>query len=257
MIKKLCYELYKIDWKHSHMITHEREMDSIKDYYQEVLTDNMGDIYSYENFLEKHGYSGELYVCFDEFCENEYLDETYMHFLLDNEQLISLYNADVNKDKEDGAYKEGNMMHMKISDMMKQLQDIQDKYGDIEVYIHDSNDGYDTFGISIYADEAPTEDDTTYAVIGMDSTAENTNIRESIKVKLPNGYLMVETKGTVDDYPGVYISYSENRPCSNLDNIIACVEYDTCMEEIKTETYQKDVAEPKIILCWADGREVC
>ena len=31
MISKLCYELYKVDWKRNHMITADREMASIKD----------------------------------------------------------------------------------------------------------------------------------------------------------------------------------------------------------------------------------
>ena len=38
-ISKLCYELYKVDWKHSHMITAEREMDSIKNYFEGLVDD--------------------------------------------------------------------------------------------------------------------------------------------------------------------------------------------------------------------------
>lgn len=30
------------------------------------------------------------------------------------------------------------------------------------------------------------------------------------KVKIPGGYLMVEAKGTETEYPGVFISYSED-----------------------------------------------
>lgn len=93
MIKKLCYELYKVDWKHSHMITLEREMDAIKDYFEGLIDDESE--YSFEDYLEEFGYNGELYVCFAEFCDTEYLDSEYICGLLDNEELIEMYRKDV------------------------------------------------------------------------------------------------------------------------------------------------------------------
>ena len=94
-IRKLCYELYKIDWKHSH-ITKEREMDSIKDYY-EGLIDNDNE-YTYEDYIEEFGYDGELYVCFEEFCNAEYYDVDYMRTLLDNDKLINIYHEDIEEE---------------------------------------------------------------------------------------------------------------------------------------------------------------
>lgn len=94
MIKRLCYELYKVDWKHSHMITKDREMDSIKDYY-EGLVDNETE-YSYNDYLEEFGYDGELYVCYEEFLDNEYLEEDYICSLLNNKRLIATYYQDIN-----------------------------------------------------------------------------------------------------------------------------------------------------------------
>ena len=94
-IRKLCYELYKIDWKHSH-ITKEREMDSIKDYY-EGLIDNDNE-YTYEDYIEEFGYDGELYVCFEEFCDAEYYDVDYMRTLLDNDKLINIYHEDIEEE---------------------------------------------------------------------------------------------------------------------------------------------------------------
>lgn len=91
-IRKLCYELYKMDWKHSH-ITKEREMDSVKDYY-EGLIDNDNE-YTYEDYIEEFGYDGELYVCFEEFCDAEYYDVDYMRTLLDNDKLINIYHKDI------------------------------------------------------------------------------------------------------------------------------------------------------------------
>ena len=95
-IRKLCYELYKIDWKHSHMITKEREMDSIKDYY-EGLIDNDSE-YTYEDYIEEFGYGGELYVCYEEFCDAEYYDVDYMRTLLDNDKLINIYHEDIKEE---------------------------------------------------------------------------------------------------------------------------------------------------------------
>lgn len=95
-IRKLCYELYKIDWKHSHMITKEREMDSIKDYY-EGLIDNDSE-YTYEDYIEEFGYNGELYVCFEEFCDAEYYNVDYMRTLLDNDRLINIYHEDIEEE---------------------------------------------------------------------------------------------------------------------------------------------------------------
>ena len=92
-IRKLCYELYKIDWKHSHMITKEREMDSIKDYY-EGLIDNDSE-YTYEDYIEEFGYGEELYVCYEEFCDAEYYNVDYMRTLLDNDELINMYHKDI------------------------------------------------------------------------------------------------------------------------------------------------------------------
>ena len=93
MISRLCYELYKIDWKHSHMITKEREMNSVKDYYENLADDDAE--YTYDDYLEEFGYDGELYVCYEEFLDNEYLEEDYICGLLDNDELINMYRKDI------------------------------------------------------------------------------------------------------------------------------------------------------------------
>lgn len=95
-IKKLCYELYKIDWKHSHGITYQMEMDEIKNYYSDFQ--NSVSNYTFDDYINDYGYAGMLYVCFDEFCENEYLDETYMCELLDDKNLIQIYYHNIGKE---------------------------------------------------------------------------------------------------------------------------------------------------------------
>ena len=94
-IRKLCYELYKIDWKHSH-ITKEREMDSIKDYYEGLIDNDIE--YTYGDYIEEFGYDGELYVCYEEFCDAEYYDVDYMRTLLDNDKLINIYHEDIEEE---------------------------------------------------------------------------------------------------------------------------------------------------------------
>jgi len=76
---------------------------------------------------------------------------------------------------------------------------------------------------------------------------------KKFKIKIPNGYLMIEEKGVENEYPGVYVSFSEDGKAYGVGNIIACIEYDTCSEEIKTETYRKDFEEPCNIVTWEDG----
>ena len=81
-------------------------------------------------------------------------------------------------------------------------------------------------------------------------------MKQKFKVKTPIGYLMVEAKGVEDEYPGVFISFSKDGKKYDVSQIIACVEYDTCSEEIKTECYRKDFEEPNNIICYEDGRDL-
>lgn len=76
------------------------------------------------------------------------------------------------------------------------------------------------------------------------------------KVKIPSGYLMVEEKGTETEYPGVVVSFSTDGNNPYGENVIACVEYDSSAEEIRTETYEKCYDEPNNIISWEDGRNL-
>lgn len=91
-IRELCYELYKIDWMNH--ISHNRQMDALKNYYEELHISYDED-YTFDDYLFDNGYDGELYVCFDEFLQNEYLDEDYMKELLYNTELINQYEDDI------------------------------------------------------------------------------------------------------------------------------------------------------------------
>jgi hypothetical protein len=101
MISKLCYELYKIGWKQYH-IDIERERKSIKDYYEFLMEEDNEDVnvftYTYNDYLEEFGYDGELYVCYEEFCETEYLEEDYIRVLLNDESLLKMYYEDIKQE---------------------------------------------------------------------------------------------------------------------------------------------------------------
>lgn len=99
-IQKLCYELYKNDWLQR--ISTNRKNDSLKNYYdltreaeQNDPDDNSkpADI-DYITYLEDYGFDGELYVCFNEFIDNEYQDQDYMRSLL-NDAEYNDYLADI------------------------------------------------------------------------------------------------------------------------------------------------------------------
>ena len=91
-IKRTCYKLYKTDWKHCH-ITDQKELETMQDYFAGLINSVIE--YSYEEYLNEFGYDGEMYVCYEEFCDNEYLDEEYMCNLLGHDNLIMLYKKDV------------------------------------------------------------------------------------------------------------------------------------------------------------------
>ena len=92
-IKKLCYELYKLDWKQSHNITNETEKKVMRDYQKYLIDDS----YTYEDYIEEFGYDGNLYVCFEEFCDNEYHKTDYMCALLIDNYLINMYYKDIGR----------------------------------------------------------------------------------------------------------------------------------------------------------------
>lgn len=98
-IRELSYDLYKQDWVSTH-IEADQVSKSMKEYY--VYSNkcfSSGDApEDYNSWLARVGYDGYMFVCFEEFCENEYRDEGYIKMLLgDDEGLISQYLKDVNQ----------------------------------------------------------------------------------------------------------------------------------------------------------------
>lgn len=94
MIKTICYNLYKEDWKDVHT-TLEEKHQAIRDYYIESIKEGFS--YSFEEYLNEFGYNGIIYASFEEFCKNEYRIKGYMKELLKDDFLIDLYLKDINK----------------------------------------------------------------------------------------------------------------------------------------------------------------
>ena len=68
--------------------------------------------------------------------------------------------------------------------------------------------------------------------------------QKSIRVRTPEGVIVAEAKGALDDYPGIWIFEGDNKPL----NMIAAVEYNTSDKRLQTEAYQTGVDEPRSIL---------
>lgn len=96
-IKELCYELYKIDWKQNHGITLKFEEENLIDYFEGYHLLEFDEDYTYNQFIEDYGYQGILYVCYDEFLDNEYTDKDYIKSLLP-EALYQKYLKDIEED---------------------------------------------------------------------------------------------------------------------------------------------------------------
>ena len=92
-LKEYCYKLYKFHWMRTHGYDIEDIIKQMSIIYQECedeedrKPENL-----YKEFEEEFGFNGELWVCFDEFCNAEFLDSDYMDYLLSNKQLNSYDN---------------------------------------------------------------------------------------------------------------------------------------------------------------------
>lgn len=91
-IRKLAYELYKIEWLAA--ISTEQKKDAVRDYYEYLTPET--EYIPFKLYLKEFGYDGEFYVCFDEFMDNEYQDKEYMKELLSDKE-YKIYLADISE----------------------------------------------------------------------------------------------------------------------------------------------------------------
>ena len=79
-INDIAYEKYKLDWMMSHGYTLVDLAAQIRD-VQEVNPNinAIGALFEWENDL---GFDGEIWACYDEFMDSEFLDKEYMAMIL-------------------------------------------------------------------------------------------------------------------------------------------------------------------------------
>lgn len=100
-IREFAYELYKQDWLNAYTDKNMR-LDAIKSYYsyRKECAEEGVPADSYNEWIMDFGFGSNCYVCFDEFCDNEYLDEDFISSLLDNPELITTYKEDLREFSE-------------------------------------------------------------------------------------------------------------------------------------------------------------
>ena len=118
------YDIYQLDWMMYHGCSisdiiqgmenqpHDEFVFEEEDYGGQQV--DVAGIYNY--WEQNSGFKGEIFACFEEFCENEYLDATYMHDLM-NSQPIEL------TDKLEELYGEFMMAREE-----REMQEEKDRY---------------------------------------------------------------------------------------------------------------------------------
>lgn len=85
-ITQIAYEKYKLDWMMSHGYTLVDLLVQVRD-MQEVHPnlDAVGAFFEWEDGL---GFDGEVWACYDEFMDTEFLDQDYMMSILSVDERI-------------------------------------------------------------------------------------------------------------------------------------------------------------------------
>ena len=85
---KCVYEMYKVDWMRR--ITPEQIINEAKCWFDSWI-DCLEEAQTFSEWVEENGFGGELYVCFDEFCECELNDKDYIRNLIgDNDEMMEI-----------------------------------------------------------------------------------------------------------------------------------------------------------------------
>ena len=82
------YEMYKADWMRR--ISADEVIEEVVNFWYAFKDDEpmYANEYDFADWVEENGYSGTLYVCFDEFCGSELWDKEYMRDLCHNNDEI-------------------------------------------------------------------------------------------------------------------------------------------------------------------------
>ena len=87
-ITQIAYEKYKLDW----MTNHGCSLSDLIFELEELRLDNPNAEITelFDNFECNYGFKfgSEIWACFDEFIDNEFLDDDYMYVLLNDKEFI-------------------------------------------------------------------------------------------------------------------------------------------------------------------------
>lgn len=84
-IKQIAYEKYKLDWMKRHGYTLIDLIKELQSCLEEVDEDEAIDLNEiFEDWEFDCGFHSEIWVCYEEFLENEYQDKEYMREILDD-----------------------------------------------------------------------------------------------------------------------------------------------------------------------------
>lgn len=78
-------------------------------------------------------------------------------------------------------------------------------------------------------------------------TNDTTPTINKLEISTPKGKLIVESKGSMNEYPGIYVSFLSTYKTDD-NPIIAVVEYDTLKNQIQTVTYNLNEDEPTNVI---------
>lgn len=82
--RELLYEIYKLDWKKTHIMVPQSEVDVLVDFYEDKNEGNITEDMTISEYIEEFGYQGNgLYACYEEFLEGEYTDGGYIDYLIE------------------------------------------------------------------------------------------------------------------------------------------------------------------------------
>ena len=99
-ISKIAYDLYCQNWMDTNL-TREMKLDTIRNYYRykKECIDEGFEFDIFEEWAYDSGYGhGNIFVCYDEFCDMEYHDKEFISNLLNDKDLIELYYHDIDDD---------------------------------------------------------------------------------------------------------------------------------------------------------------
>lgn len=180
-IREQSYELYKLIWMKEHGY-------SLQDLAAELAALSDEGIPSVEEVFsefEQNGFSpsGEIYACFDEFIDNEYLDMEYMRSLLSKEDFM-LYLRDIEK-----ADEPAKVLRQKADDEYAKYESYAKKHGSayeqlVYAYIHMAimNGDLDEYAVNLYTTVRPIE--SLYEEIESDNDLLYSRIVDYLKDRL-------------------------------------------------------------------------